>query len=1262
MRCLTFVFLFGIAISQSEAQTPLYSHFKLFKVEDGLPQSFVSGLTQDQDGFLWIGTRDGLARYDGREFKVFRHDNNDSTSLSSNVIIDLYLDPQNLLWVTYVNNKIDCFDPRRLRLSGEKPPPELQELLSRYKVGKFFRDHSGKFWLNTNYKGVICFDPTTRKITEFNASNKQLASSNNLGSVENIQGRICVFTEKGIEISNTHGTKMEEFFSYNPVLHFKFIVGAYNRVACLPDGRLVLTETNRLILFEPAKKSFSSISIPRVPEKQDMIKYLINGADGRVYLDAAGGIYRLEKNSTITYLWQSPNSNAFRNDARSFLVDRSGVAWFGSNGTGLYQIDLNTVAFTNRLYSKNFVTDNLGILPGLAFEKMPVLFRDGKWAYSFRYCYDVSGNLFLSYAQAQSTPGTGQVYVYKNHSLAPLPDTGTSNLPVKGLCISSGELYAVDRLGTVRKWKTGGGLPQYTATLLHLNMQTGDVSDAEVIDKTILIAVEKDGLYKIENDHIVEHYVSKENDKKSLPTNQLTDMCKDPVNKKCVWIGTLGQGLMKWDIDKGLEKIYTTADGLPNNTIYGIVPDNQNNLWISTNKGICRFDLRAKTFYNFDVQNGLIANEFNRFHHFVFPDGRISFGGLEGYSVFDPASFSADNFQTPVAFTKLLINNSEAQLSADVNELLELKLPYDKNFLSFEFAGLQFSQPGKIQYRYMLNGFDKDWIDAGMHNLATYTRLPPGKYTLLVNASNTSGRWSPFIKQLNIRITPPFWATWWAYTFYALIIIVLLRVYWKYHVNHIRLQNKIELEQSKALHLQEVDEMKNRFFDNITHEFRTPLTLILTPIEKLSKDDSLSAPHRSVLSNAHRNAEQLLKLINQLLDISKIESGRMKLNLSTGELDNFIESCISRFWLQAKEKKLRLSFSNEGVRGHYNFDEEKWEKIIVNLLGNAIKFTPAGGEIFISLKSIPGTRPSQANIECSVADSGIGIAQEKLPRIFDRFYMADDSGTRSHSGTGIGLSLARELTQLMNGKIEVKSEYGIGTTFSVTIPVEKIVMTAKSKFITEENDVPVAGNKFELTQKEINDGPLLLIVEDNDELRSFITEGLSERWRVMEAADGKDALEIILKELPDIVVSDVMMPEMDGVELCSISKNDSRTQHISFILLTAKAAHQSKLTGLGAGADEYLTKPFHFDELELRIKNLAGQQERLRKHLQKELLPAEPLPKLPHVNNLFIQELYKYLDERLDDRDMNVETLALAMNMSRRTLNRKLKAILNISS
>ena len=1251
-------FLFSI---DSSAQQPVYATARWFKVEDGLPQSFVSGLQQDQDGFLWVGTRDGLARYDGKEFKIFRQQKQDSLSLSSNVITEIFLDAQNLLWIFYINKKVDCFDPRKMQVCFRDSFSAVRQLLTTLKIKNFSRDQSGTFWFNSNYRFLVSYDPLKNKTTRFDSINKNLTGKYNLGITEDSKGRIYVFTEIGIETLNTTGKGKKIVVPYDPELHFSYNPGATTHAIAMPDGRLVLAETNRLLLFDPGDKKFYSYSLP-VKALKDSIKHIKIGNDGLLYLVIGDGVYRFEKDNRFSWLWQAVSSNPFANDAKSFLIDKSGVMWFGTNAAGMVTINLQSLPFSTSPYTINFTTDLLSVITGSSIN-IPPVFKEGKWAYNLRYCYDRNNTLWLSYNDNEEKENQLSVFTLNNKTFLPVPAPSGKFPLIRGFCLStSGTMYGMDLRGNIWNWENAHSRPTMIPSVLSLE-STSSVVDMEADDNVFWVSTNKEGLYKIEYNKIVKHF-SIETLKKYWPGNQLTDLCNDPVDKNILWIGTLGDGLIRLNKKTDQAKIFTIENGLPNNTVYSIVPDKNSNLWISTNTGISRFSPETNSFSNFDVKDGLTGNEFNRFHHLRLPDGHIAFGGPDGFSLFDPANFIRDSFFTSIGLTRLLINNKPVEYSGTggllpqpLNQLNRLVLRYDKNFLQFEFAALQFNQPERIRYRYMLKGYDKEWIETGNRSIAIYTKLPPGNYTLLLTASNTSGTWSPLIKNISIRIMPPFWATWWAYCIYFLLLLSLAVVYWKYRTNRIRMQHEIVLEQSKAKQLKEVDEIKNRFFSNITHELRTPLTLILTPIEKLKNENHYSPADQRILSGVYKNTEHLLRLINQLLDVSKIESKQMKVNATIGDMAEFLETCVQQFSLQAKERNIQLQFSNINVTGNYFFDEEKWEKIIFNLLSNAIKFTPEGGTVTTSIELI------QLNgmLQLIVTDTGIGIREEEKQKIFDRFYMADDSSTRKQQGTGIGLSLVKELAELMNGQIEVKSSYGKGSTFIVEIPIKIETATTSHETSPVNKIAKPTTTSIELQSKDVKEGPLVLVVEDNEELLSFIVDSLSPAWRILQASNGKLAWDIILKELPDIIISDVMMPEMNGDELCQRIKEDARTGHISVILLTAKAAHESRLEGLKKGADEYLTKPFHLDELELRLQNLVKQQERFRNHLQKELLPESPLKKLPHVNDIFIQNLYKELDELLINPDFSVDLLAQTMALSQRTLNRKLRAILNIS-
>jgi signal transduction histidine kinase/AraC-like DNA-binding protein len=741
-------------------------------------------------------------------------------------------------------------------------------------------------------------------------------------------------------------------------------------------------------------------------------------------------------------------------------------------------------------------------------------------------------------------------------------------------------------------------------------------------------------------------------------------MINDPFNEKYLWIGTTGNGLIRFDKTSGESHAFTSDDGLPNNTIYAIVPDDQHHLWLSSNKGITRFHTATYTIRNFDIADGLINNEFNRWHCFKLPDGRIAFGGMTGYTIFNPADIKDDAFQPRVLLSNLMINNKPLPDSAALNagsldKLIKLTLPYDQNFLSFEFASDEYNRPQKISYRYRLTNFDNDWVYVQKERFANYTKLPPGKYTLEINAANISGIWSSNIKKLEIVITPPWWQTWWAYAAYILIALGLIISFLYYRVRRARLRQEMILQQKQTEQLRAIDEMKSRFFSNITHEFRTPLSLIISPVEKLQsevKDEKVL----NTLSSVQRNANRLLQLINQLLDLSKLESGNMPLNFSRGRLDEFIQEMVNSFQPLADHQQIELRcdciFSED-----YLFEADKLKTILFNLLSNAVKFTPprSGGKIVVTAGEDDDNR-----IRLVVKDTGVGIQPDKLPFIFNRFFQADDSRVRSYEGTGIGLALVKELAELMHGTVTAESQPGLGTAITLIFPVEKAGFSnapiwQKETTVITPFKKPVHTNGHE---KANNDLPLLLLVEDNEELLSFLCESFERSFRVLTAANGMAALQIAREELPDLVVSDVMMPEMDGYALCSQLKTDVLTSHIAVILLTAKISYESRLGGLQLGADDYINKPFHFLELDTRIRNLLDHQQKQRENyriqLQKNGLSVQP----NESENPFLKNIYAIIDEMIDDSQLGASKLAEKNAMSLRTLNRKLNTMIGMTA
>ena len=561
-----------------------------------------------------------------------------------------------------------------------------------------------------------------------------------------------------------------------------------------------------------------------------------------------------------------------------------------------------------------------------------------------------------------------------------------------------------------------------------------------------------------------------------------------------------------------------------------------------------------------------------------------------------------------------------------------------------------------------MENFDDDWIDAGTNHTATYTSLPPGDYIFRVKGTNNNGIWNKKDATLKFTILPPWWRTWWAYSIYGLLIFAMLFFLRRYELNRIKLKNQLKLEKVESNSLRRLDQLKSRFFANISHEFRTPLTLILGQIENAMSSD-IDAKVKGKLQIANRNSKRLLTLINQLLDFSKIESGNMELNAEQHNIVSFLKSLFYAFESLAESKKLKLKFESEYENMQVNYDQDKMEKIFSNLYANAFKFTPEGGEIKTTLKI------SDSRIEIIIKDTGIGIPEDRIKNIFDRFYQVDSSTTRKYEGTGIGLSLAKELIELHKGKISVNSKVGEGSEFIISFPLSDVKLEDQKIFeVTADNSA--SGNRIidHEVNNDIDDSPeqavreeekIILIVEDNTDIRAYVREQMSDEYTFIEASDGDEGILKAKEYIPDLIITDIMMPKMNGYEFSNSIRGDEKTSHIPLIMLTAKAGIEDKIYGLESGADAYLTKPFSSKELRVRVKNLIHQREQLRKRFSKSTIIKPSEVSEVSADQKFLKKVIKCIEDNFENENFSTEKLSEEVNMSISQLNRKLNALID---
>lgn len=1266
LRSFFFV-LFSIHTCQLHAQS-----VREISTKDGLPQSFVSGLVQDDTSFIWIGTRNGLARYDGNTFKVFQHNPHDINTLASNIIIWVRKDDQNKLWIEHEAGEIDKMDPVTEKithyLKGNLPDSESIQFVRR----GWLVDKNGIFWGIRKGTGLNSYNRQNKKFQHYTHRNSDLPSDTVRGLAEIQNQGVWILSERGISLFNQ---KNKQFVHW--LLPFKQDYGDFPESDAIAvdlhvreNGELMWGDRRSLFFFNPQSHSFRTVSLPAVSYLG--IRWIRTGSDGLDYFESYGTVYRYGDREGVASIGKTISDNF--GDVKSFLVDHSGLIWLGTNARGIHQIDMETPFFQSFTYKKDFGTDMLLQELGIQMQKMfnwtpkDNLFSSA--SYHFRSAYDINRRLYLALKETVCFYDSLQKKFVKLPEVPFAVGQDTTGIGIKGITIlKDGSPIVVGYSGNILIYHFASRKWEHIINPNFIRQKFGGtVLPQDIIEdgKDIWITTANDGLLKIDEQTKQINQLKESAATGSLPTNQLLGFRADPTHPDKLWIGSY-QGLISFNKNTGKCEVYSINEGLPDNTIYSILTDKTGKLWVSTNRGLCRFDPVTRHIRIFHTQHGLPGDEFNRFHQLELPDGRLIFGGTDGWTIFNPLAMKDDDFENRLALTDLKINNKEISykegsiLPYPLNAMSKLVLPYEKNTVSIGFEGLEYSQPQDIQYRYRLEGYDNDWIYGGNTHQANYTKIPPGNYTLFVNASNTSGKWSSYIKPLKIRIESPWYATGMAYLCYCIILAGLTWTLIRFRISRMMMKQEMELKEWEALQLKELDDMKTRFFSNITHEFRTPLTLIMGPAEQLKSAFSKDSLQNRMADTIVNNAKQLLVLINRLMDLSKLEAKALKLNELRGNPADTVGAVVHSFDRDAELKQIHLSFENHTGYLDGWFYADAIERIVYNLISNSLKFTPAGGKVIIELSK------NECLLFLIARDSGIGISAEKLPHIFDRFYQADENQgfakNEFHQGTGIGLSLVKELVSQMNGNIEVESytealsDRSSGTIFRITMPYRIALEEELPPFLQAENL-----SASELSNEEPNKSQKILLVEDNMELAGFIRSILSEQYQVNHVENGALGLESSLSSMPDLIISDVMMPVMDGYELCRHLKEDIRTSHIPVVLLTAKVSQENMIEGLEQGADDYLTKPFYPTELLLRIHNLLERQEKLRERIRQELdqpgeVQGEPMPQ-----DIFLTKLYGLLDEHLDDDYFGVDQLVGLMNLSRSSLHRKLKALTGLST
>ena len=727
-----------------------------------------------------------------------------------------------------------------------------------------------------------------------------------------------------------------------------------------------------------------------------------------------------------------------------------------------------------------------------------------------------------------------------------------------------------------------------------------------------------------------------------------------PENTDILWLAT-NAGLIKAHFSNDWSQLeilkqYTRDNGLPSNYIYGVLPDKNGRLWMSTNRGISCFDPIAELFFNYSIEDGLQGFEFNTNSFMKKADGEFYFGGTNGFNRFYP-EFKQNNIAPTIQITDFKINDKYFAENNYIGEMDEVHLAYDENTFSIQFAAIDYQSNGNNKYRAILENYLGTWTELGQSNTIRYTKVPPGNYLFKVAAANSDGVWSEEAKELRIYIAPPWYQTWWAVSLWVALFFSAVLFIYKYQLSK-------KTTEREAHRLKELDGFKTRFYANITHEFRTPLTVISGMADALKSNPEQEREKK--LNLIKKNSQSLLALVNRMLDLSKLQAGKMSSDISQGDVIVLLKYLTEAHESFAKTKNVGLQFYSEEKELLMDFDAKKMEQVLNNLVSNAIKFTTEYGKILVVAKRhISNSKPW---LEIKIKDTGIGISEEQLPHIFDRFHQANPA--HENQGSGIGLALVKELMDNMDGKIRVDSSLHAGTTFTLLFPITNHAPFSEMKPVKELAAPPVLSPEMADEKELLDDGlPILLIIEDSPDVTYYLKSTLENDYQIVTARNGRQGVEKALDILPDLIISDVMMPEMDGFEVCEKLKTDERTNHIPVILLTAKATADDKLAGLSHGADAYLVKPFEKAELMVRLQKLMELRRTLQKKYSTALVGSNiENIKAPAPEEIFLQKLEAIVLAHHENEDFSIHELSRELLLSRSQAHRKIKALTGLST
>lgn len=1320
LKCAFFKTFFCCALYISFLCTLAYAqqqkiNFTSLQIKDGLSSNTVNAILKDRYGLMWFATEDGLNKFDGSSFTVYRHKSDDPTGLQSNDIKVLHEDKAGNLWIGSSGGSLSLFDRKKnsfVNFAGGTLKGFSSDI-----IRAICSDYTGKVWVAT-FTGVDELDPVTRKIK------KHLGEVSRKGSYpairfnclyEDSRKRMWIGSNDGIYLYKRETNSFSHFskaFSDSQGLNDNFVLAIVED----KSGNVWFGTRDGLFMLPPDGKGFRSFKHKKDNANSlssNSVKSLAIDKNNQLWVGTDDGLNILDVRTGDISRYRPDSRDIYSLTGKSITciyIDNEGIYWLGPFRGGVSKYDTNLNLF--HLKQSNVLDQNGlngSVVTSFAEYKNGIFVGTDGGGLNF---FNLKTELVQRYKavlhdgrslanisiMAMEITREKKLYLATYANGLVVMDLATNSLqqfkqgPEVG-ALNSNDIFCIkqDKTGKVWLGTNGGGVNVLSAdnkALIKYCKNPKGPNEVDYPGNNFIRFIEEDprgniwiGTYG--SGISVLNQADKKFDvlnkvKNKLPNDLTLSILKDHAGD--LWVGTFSGGLSLFDPVSRQFTTFAEKDGLNNSTVYAIAEDKQGRIWVSTNKGISSFDRKTKKFSNYTTYNGVQNNNFVVGAGLSTSAGVLYFGGADGFNYFNPQFFTKNKNLPSVLFTELKIANTsvlpaeDGAIQEDISVAKDIYLDYKQNF-TLSYVSVNYTAPEQNQYSYRLEGFDNEWIRAGSSKSVSYTNLDPGDYLFHVKASNNDGMWNAAETSIRIHVQPPFWRSVYAYIFYFFAIggilfyirqsgIQKLQQQFALLQEKMRAEQLIERERQEAERLRELDQLKIKFLTNLSHEFRTPLSLIMGPVDQLiteEKNSGVAARLRMI----KRNTRRLLNLVNQILDFRKIEDQELRLHRSEADIIVFIKEVLESFNDLSERKQIQLVFKSQVSYFKAAFDQDKIERVLFNLLSNAFKFTPTGGKISVDLEKAERLDiAGQCTLLISIADTGIGISETDQEKIFERFFQADGIAPILNQGSGIGLSIAKEFVKLHGGDISVQSEPNRGSVFRIALPFShpKITEELTIDFSAPETDASLeAYTPVEEEHFAGSEVLSILLVEDNEDFRLYLKEGLKSSYKIYEACNGQEGWQKALAHHPQIIVSDINMPYMNGIELCKKVKSDKRTHHIPIILLTALTGEEEQIRGLETGANDYLTKPFNFEILNAKIKNLFALNNRLRDTYTKQIKVQAPEILIESHSDRLLNKVALYIEENLNNPKLSVEELSKHVGMSRGSLYHKILELTGLS-